>query len=71
MKNIKKYLDNNGINYTSNDKGITPYLKFMIEQEIYLVQDYKNTYEICTIDRNVVKEFKSQKALIGFLKEVA
>lgn len=71
MRNIKKYLDNNGINYKSNDKGITPYLKFMIEQEIYLVQDYKNTYEICTIDRNVVKEFKSQKALIGFLKEVA
>ncbi|MGC7620633.1 hypothetical protein ACP2XG_12225 [Staphylococcus epidermidis] len=71
MRNIKKYLDNNGINYNSNDKAFTPYLKFMIEQEIYLVQDYKNTYEICTIDRNVVKEFKSQKALIGFLKEVA
>ena len=43
----------------------------MIDQEIYLVQNYKNTYEICTIDRNVVKEFKTQKALIGFLKEVA
>lgn len=71
MRKIKKYLDNNGIKYNSNDKTFTPYLKFMIEQEIYLVQDYKNTYEICTIDRNVVKEFKSQKALIGFLKEVA
>lgn len=71
MRNIKKYLDDNKIDYKSNDKTFTPYLKFMIDQEIYLVQDYKNTYEICTIDRNVVKEFKTQKALIGFLKEVA
>ena len=71
MRNIKNYLDNNGIDYKNNDKGFTPYLKFMIDQEIYLVQNYKNTYEICTIDRNVVKEFKTQKDLIGFLKEVA
>jgi len=70
MRNIKKYLDNNRIDYKSNDKTFITYLKFMIDQEIYLVQDYKNTYEICTIDRNVVKEFKTQKALIGFLKEV-
>ncbi|MDW4022648.1 hypothetical protein [Staphylococcus saprophyticus] len=71
MRNIKKYLENNNINYTSNDVAFTPDVRFMIEQEIYLVQDFKNVYEICTIDREMVKEFKSQKALIEFLKEVA
>ncbi|PTU88139.1 hypothetical protein BUZ62_01075 [Staphylococcus pasteuri] len=72
MKNIKNYLIANGIEFENNNTGAySAYIKFMIDNTIYVITDYKGTYEICTIDRKMVVETKTQKSVIEILEEVA
>lgn len=72
MKNIKTYLNENEIKFEDKNTGsYSPYVKFMIGQEIYVITDYNNKYEICTIDREMVVETKTQKSMIEKLQEVA
>lgn len=72
MKNIKNYLNENGIKFEDKNTGrYSPYVKFMINNIIYVITDYNNKYEICTIDRKMVIETKTQKAVIVKLEEVA
>lgn len=72
MKNIKTYLNNNEIKFEDKNIGsYSPYVKFMIDNIIYVITDYNNKYEICTIDRKMVVETKTQKAMIEKLQEVA
>lgn len=72
MENIKKYLNNNGIKFEDKNTGFySAYVKFMIDNIIYIITDYNNKYEICTIDRKMVVETKTQKAMIEKLQEVA
>lgn len=72
MKNIKTYLNNNEIKFEDKNTGsYSPYVKFMIDNIIYVITDYNNKYEICNIDRKMVVETKTQKAMIEKLQEVA
>ncbi|WP_192978337.1 hypothetical protein [Mammaliicoccus vitulinus] len=72
MKNIKKYLNENGIKFEDKNTGsYSAYVKFMINNIIYVITDYNNEYEICTIDRKMVVETKTQKDIIEELQEVA
>ncbi|MDW3782113.1 hypothetical protein EUA47_03180 [Staphylococcus saprophyticus] len=72
MKNIKNYLNENRIKFEDKNTGsYSPYVKFMINNIIYVITDYKNKFEICTIDRKMVIETKTQKAMVEKLQEVA
>ena len=75
MKNIKIYLFNEGIEYEEpRYEGQSNYLKFMIGQQIYLVTDYKDHYELETINQDMHFETKTQKAMVMILtnlKEVS
>lgn len=68
MKNIKIYLFNEGIEYEeSRYEGQSNYLKFMIGQQIYLVTDYGNHYELESINQDMHFEAKNQKAIVMIL----
>lgn len=75
MKNIKIYLFNEGIEYEeSRYEGQSNYLKFMMGQIIYVITDYKNHYELETINQDMHFEAKTQKAMVMILtnlKEVS
>ncbi|MBU6112566.1 hypothetical protein [Mammaliicoccus lentus] len=72
MKNIKKYLNDNEIKFEDKNDGFySPYVRFILNNEIYVVTDYGNVYEITTIDREFVIESKTQKSIIEQIKEVA
>lgn len=68
MKKIRKHLIENEIKFEDKSNGnYSPYLKFMIDNIIYVVTDYSTSYEICTLDRKMIKNLKTQKSVIKFL----
>lgn len=75
MKNIKIYLFNENIEYEEfKYEGQSNYLKFMMGQDIYLVTDYKDHYELETVNQDMRFETKTQKAMVMILtnlKEVS
>ena len=68
MKNIKMYLDSENVDY-KEFKGIgnSPYLKFMMGNQMYLVTDYGKHYELETINQDMHFETKTQKAMVMIL----
>lgn len=68
MKNIKMYLDSENVDYKEvKGGGHSPYLKFMMGSEIYLVTDYGKYYELETLNQDMHFETKTQKAMVMIL----
>ena len=71
MRNIKNYLNNNNIKFEDkNTGGYSPYVKFMVDNKIYLVTDYNNQYVLETINKELYFKTKTQKNIIERINEL-
>lgn len=71
MKNIKNYLNNNNIKFEDKNTGsYSPYVKFMVDNKIYLVTDYNNQYVLETINKELYFKAKTQKNIIERINEL-
>lgn len=71
MKNIKNYLNNNNIKFEDKNTGsYSPYVKFMVDNKIYLVTDYNNQYVLETINKELYFKTKTQKNIIERINEL-
>lgn len=69
MKNIKMYLDSENVDYKEVKGGVvySPYLKFMMGSQMYLVTDHGKHYELETINQDMHFETKTQKSMVMML----
>ena len=71
MRNIKNYLNNNNIKFEDKNTGsYSPYVKFMVDNKIYLVTDYNNQYVLETINKELYFKTKTQKNIIERINEL-
>ena len=71
MKNIKNYLNNNNIKFEDKNTGsYSLYVKFMVDNKIYLVTDYNNQYVLETINKELYFKAKTQKNIIERINEL-
>ena len=71
MRNIKNYLNNNNIKFEDKNTGsYSPYVKFMVDNKIYLVTDYNNQYVLETINKELYFKTKTQKNVIERINEL-